>query len=677
MTNDYVNKALNIIGELNNNAFDTFCLLYGLIYCDRHLGLSTLTHSIECLNIEAIKNEAVNELNEDIFIRLDTANLGCVKIIEWLRKNPPLSPIEDVLGALHLTISEEAKRKKLGEHYTNQELINIIFDEIDIENNLNNNLIDPACGSGNFLVCFVSRLLFKCKDSNTTNETIRKIFDRELISGVDIQDITCLIAKIRLLMIIVDFSKVGYPCKSIPVYQLDTLIEGESEILTDNQYDIVATNPPYLRYHSLDDKLRNIYKKSYYSAKGKYDIYTLFIEKSIRLAKKKSGKISIVCSDKFMASSYGEAIRSFVINNTNLVKVLDLSAIYPFDAAVLSAIYFFDNTVEAAAKEAAWEKLFWENNTAISREVGTIGFEDIWRYKSTQTENLFKKVIEHPDAKILKDYCKSILVGLQTTADSVFCKSMTNEFIEKNNIEKKLVFPMLRGRNLKKWGYEWSGKKVGVDTFVLYPYDEENNITKKIRLLQYPNVMKYLLDNKHILESRTYFESKSTKEWFEHWVERTHKTFRDIKILTPDLASECRFSLDTKGFFYNGTVYSIKLENNFKEDDYKYLLGVLNSNLILFCHKQLNPLHLQSKKYRFQSPIMKKYPIIFLDKNDDMYVRIVSLVDEIMKKARKRENIKNKEVELNNLIYEVYTLTHDETKVIENFLNENEMSSQS
>lgn len=57
---------------------------------------------------------------------------------------------------------------------------------------------------------------------------------------------------------------------------------------------------------------------------------------------------------------------------------------------------------------------------------------------------------------------------------------MSHEFVEKNNFERQLIYPLLRGRNLKKWHYKWNGQDNSKDTYVLYPYVlKEKNSTNK------------------------------------------------------------------------------------------------------------------------------------------------------------------------------------------------------
>lgn len=672
MMNNYINKAVLFLKKLDGSELKTFFLLYGISYCNKYINLTSLLDNYKEINLDELKNEAQNKLSFDIFQYLDEHSDSAIKILDWLRKNPPPETTEDILGTIYLVLSEDKKRKKLGEHYTRIDLINLIFTEYKIEENINKTIIDPACGSGNFLVIYVYRILSKYKNSpEILREIIEKIYSRKLITGVDIQEFTCLITKLRLLMTMTKFSGKIRPNEKLPIFQLDSLSDDDSEVLKDNQYDIVATNPPYLRYHSLSEDKREAYRKRYFSAKGKFDLYTLFIEKSIKLSKNKTGKVALVCSNKFMTAAYGKSIRDYIKQNINLTKVLDLSDIFPFKAAVLSAVYFFEAPKKDLINEPRWDKVIQENERLFVRQLGTVYLGDTWRYTSLKTEVVFQKIMQQPKAKELKEYIQSILVGIQTTADDVFCKYMTREFIEKNYFEKELFFPMLRGKNLKKWGYHWTGDIEASDTFVLYPYIEENGTTQRIQLDKYPNVMRYLLENKSILKQRTYIKEKGTKEWFEPWVERSHNTFKNVKILTPDLASECRFSLDTSGFFFNGTVYSIRLMEGYGLDDYKFLLGILNSNITLFIHKQLNPIHLHSKKYRFQSPVMKKYPIIFLNKRDSEYKKLVALVDDILRASCEGECLLEKEKELNRQIYKIYNLDQHDVEIIEEFLDIN------
>ncbi|OOR37590.1 hypothetical protein BW895_25955, partial [Bacillus cereus] len=616
----FIDNAIKFLKRQENmstSMLTNFFLIYTIVFCSQYINIRNLEN--KKVNLYSLKDEAKSKLNRFLFDNLDLNDKEIIKYIEWLRQNPPIYTNEDILGSIYMLTLEKNKRKQLGEHYTRRDLIELINKELLSSRVYEKRIIDPACGSGNFLV----NILGKALENNSLGERKRvldHLENRKFLVGIDIQELPCLVTKLRMLMEIVHYNKEVDPMFNYPVFQLDSLLSDEV-LLENNSYDLVITNPPYLRYQLIEETKREKLRERYNAAVGRFDLYPLFIERGIDLAKG-NGKVIILCSDKFMSSEYGRGIREYVRTNARLTKVTDLNTIYPFKAAVLSAIYQFEKVKDNKPENAVWLKAYINNHGISTKKHGEVIIEEKWRYINSNSEEILNKIILNSNT-LLGDITSKISIGLQTTADKVFCKFMSHEFVEKNNFERQLIYPLLRGRNLKKWHYKWNGQDNSKDTYVLYPYVLKEKKTVPINLSDFPNVSDYLYSYKGELEGRPYFKGKRQKKWFEHWTAHSFDFFKEVKILTPDIASECSFSLDTQGCFYNGTAYSIKLEVNYDIDDYKYVLGLLNSKVINFFHKKISTTHLESNKYRFQAPIMKNYPLVMLDKNDSRYIEIV------------------------------------------------------
>ncbi|MEX3748285.1 MULTISPECIES: Eco57I restriction-modification methylase domain-containing protein [Lysinibacillus] len=659
----YIKETVNLFKKKKHHNLESlknYFLIYCISFCSNYLKLVEWEKNAEEIDFRKLKFEAMEKLNNSIFETLDLEDNNLLIYSKWLKENPPIYTTEDILGSVYMMFSEKEHRKKMGEHYTKNNLVEFIIKELGSYISVDKKIIDPACGSGNFLVRILSVLL-----SNGTYEEnkilINKLMNEEFLVGIDIQEIPCLITKIRFLMEVVYYQKEIDSKIVFPIYRRDSLLETD-ELLADNQYDLVVSNPPFLRYQLIDLNTRKQLKDSYVSATGRFDLYPLFIEKSLKITKS-NGKVVVLCSDKFMEAQYGKGIREFIEKNSQLSCVYDLSSIFPFKAAVLSAIYFFDKPLNPEPSiPANWFKVT-QKLEGIKKEIlGEVIYEEKWRYVNLKREKLLIKIQKNANL-ILNDIISEISVGLQTTFDDAFLKEMTKDFIIKNNFEMDFLKPLLRGRNLNKWNYKWSGLTKKVDTYVLYPYENINGKSIPINIDKFPNIEKYLLTYYKELNERTYFVNHSSKKWFEHWNARSFGLFEGVKILTPEISSSNRFSLDTQGYFYNGTVYGIKLKQEYDLNDYKYLLGILNSNLLNFVHKNLNSTHLQSKKYRYQASIMKKYPIV-LYKDTPFYKKVISIVDKLLKESSKSEKL---EEELNQLIYKLYKIDNNDQLIIEEF----------
>jgi Type I restriction-modification system methyltransferase subunit len=247
----------------------------------------------------------------------------------------------DILGNLYEKYLPGGERKRLGEFYTPTEIIDYILTSVgytysyDIETK---DLLDPACGSGGFLVRATRRLIsrFLMKFGKTDKKELRdpknwkEIINRlspdeskiileslqEHIYGLDINPFACHIAEMNMLFQIIDlYQKVrekypDYKLKRFKIYRTNSLekptqkqildwtysvfLEEQEEIdgIKKKKFDFVVGNPPYVRVQMLDERIRKYLTKSYKSAFSNFDLYIIFIERGLDWLKQ-NGKFGL------------------------------------------------------------------------------------------------------------------------------------------------------------------------------------------------------------------------------------------------------------------------------------------------------------------------------------------------------------------------------------------------
>ena len=280
----------------------------------------------------------------------------------------------DVLGNLYEKYLPSGERKKLGEFYTPVEVIDYILTSVgytyshEIENK---DLLDPACGSGGFLVRATRRLIsrFLIKFGKADKKELRdpknwkEILDRlnpdeakiildsikEHIYGFDINPFACHIAEMNLLFQVIDlYQKVKrkypqYKLGRFNIYQTDSLEVPKQKQITDfgnhydyfaerekideiknKKFDFVVGNPPWggILKREKGTLLSERLKEDYISAVGKYDIYVLFIEKGIKWLKNK-GRFGYITQNRFLRADYGKKLREFLLENSKIEKIVD------------------------------------------------------------------------------------------------------------------------------------------------------------------------------------------------------------------------------------------------------------------------------------------------------------------------------------------------------------------
>lgn len=438
------------------------------------------------------------------------------------------------------------------------------------------------------------------------------------------------------------------------------------ELNPDNGFDIVIGNPPYIEFKKVDANTKNTYKK-FETAKGKYDVFVLFIEISERLLKN-GGVHSFINPTTFMMKDYGSALRKFIQTKFKINEIIDFSDYQIFEGVTTFTGIFNFSKSNDFKYDFLYHRLYSNSSGKISIDTllasktnsefkelipinSSLITDNNWLFSNASDAIIIDKL--HSVNLRLKDITKYIFVGIQSGKDEVFF--IDKELIEKYHLERRLLHKILKGKDIKKYSSVWGG------TYIIYPYDLKSNssISELELKSKYPNIYSYLKSNKKNLAGRDYFE-KSNKFWYELWCERNYLKFQEIKIINCEISSNNRFHLDEDGFLGNTKTFNTVLKKEYSA--YYYLiLGILNSNLLNFYHKRI-----ASPKaggfYDYKTQFIEKYPII-LSKEKKIEENVKKIL--LLKKNNPNSDTSNIEIEIDNLVYKLYNLSYDEVKLIE------------
>ena len=113
-------------------------------------------------------------------------------------------------------------------------------------------------------------------------------------------------------------------------------------------FDIVIGNPPYVSLEKIGN-IKNEYKKIYEVADGRADLYCLFYEMGMRIAKKQTGLLCYITSNKWMRAGYGSKLRGFFAEHSPL-KLIDFGGFKVFQSATVDTnILLIKNQEQDAA----------------------------------------------------------------------------------------------------------------------------------------------------------------------------------------------------------------------------------------------------------------------------------------------------------------------------------------
>lgn len=283
---------------------------------------------------------------------------------------------QDIIGHLYAHYATEEHRHHTGMYYTPPEVVDYILDRVGFRGKevATATLLDPACGSGTFLVRAVRRVLeaFRDKGGKIPEENLAFALKAvaENLVGLDVNPFACYLAEINLLIQVMDLLEgikhlgqdVGLD--RFRVYNTDTLVarfpsaaflDGdlwpeEKVKLTPEAFDFVVGNPPYVRADApgmkeyrdavknqlpLRERVEGVLQK-------KWDLYVPFVALALEWARE-GGKVGLLVSASIEDTSFAEAIRNRLLQHT-LLEVAHLNGKELFPDAVV------DNTILVVQK---------------------------------------------------------------------------------------------------------------------------------------------------------------------------------------------------------------------------------------------------------------------------------------------------------------------------------------
>jgi hypothetical protein len=589
-------------------------------------------------------------------------------------------------------------------------------------------ILDPACGTGEFLIRAIDVLLeisteiqaqkeasgqythtVKGKKSGSVsyqtfgkdveNKEIRRIIQNN-IHGVDINEEAIEITKLNM------FLKLATSSQQL-IDLSKNIREGNSLIDDPNvdpnafdwnkefpeKFDIVIGNPPYLRVqglHENNEKSIEFFEKKFRSATGRYDLYILFLEKGIQLLKE-NGLLSFILPNKFLGSEYGREIRKIIYEKNLLYAFLNFKHNFVWKkVSTYTGIVFLkkslnktfqyheiedikNTSLEAVVKSLTKKNYFKLNSNILSSKK--------WNLKSGKNLIILEK-IENSGPDLLY-YFQNILQGIVTGNNDIYCITKIKE--KKNNVvvfskklnseiefEKENIFSVLGGRDIKRYKHVLKNKNN-----LIYPYYFKKGIqeARTIDTLEkeYPLLFKYLNNFKKDLIHLKNKYKMNPINW--HHLHRPRKLswFNQEKIITPQISLGCNMTLDKTGFLHMDQVYSF-IKKSTTDIPNEYFLGILNSKLLWFFIKSTSPV-LRGGYYSFKSKYLELFHIPKYVNNESQN-KIIKNVKQIIEFESIHHNqyeipekqflqIEKLENEINEIVYSLYDLDDTEKKIVE------------
>ena len=512
-------------------------------------------------------------------------------------------------------------------------------------------IVDPACGSGAFLITAFEYLL------NYNNYLNDKIFDltgtKDLFSdttkeilqnnifGVDLNKESVEITKLSLWLKTADKNKTlatlenNIKCGNSLIDDIE--IAGElafdwekefPQVFKNGGFDVVVGNPPYVRVQGLKENYleqTKYYEKNYVSATGSYDIYALFMEKGFKLINK-NGLVSFILPHKFLVTDFGSGIRKFFVEKRAVESLLHFGSELVFSEA---STYTCIVTLSKKNKEKILFKKVNPNKISEIFKWDKMDYNLLsnknWDLQSEEIYNLIKKLKKQPYT--VEEVFKSIFQGIATSLDDVYVfegkeegniiKGYNKKFDYEFEIEKELVKPILGGKEVSKYC------NMKIKNYVLFPYHRINNKMEIVDIKYIENNLpltkKYLENFEKEIKGREKGKMSNRQDWYAYIYPKNLDKFDSSKIMTREISLGCNMTYDSEGKIYHNTkVYSFVKNKKFNVDD-KFYLALLNSKVMWFFIKNTGSEY-SGGYYVFKTNYLKPFPLPEIPDNAEMFI---------------------------------------------------------
>ena len=362
--------------------------------------------------------------------------------------------------------------------------------------------------------------------------------------------------------------------------------------LTEHPFDIVIGNPPYIQLQNNGGELAKLYADCGYKTFARTgDIYCLFYERGLQLLKD-GGHLCYITSNKWMRAGYGEKTRSFFADSTNPKLLIDFAGVKIFESATVDTnILLFS---KSANQHKTWCAVSNKQNKDSVKNLSVFvqqqGVEcnfagsDSWVILSPIEQSIKRKI--EAVGTPLKDWDINIYRGVLTGYNDAFIISTEkrDEILancqsdEERKKTAELIRPILRGRDIKRYGYSWA------NLWIINTHNGIKGKLPRVDVNEYPAIKAHLDqywdkiskradkgDTPYNLRNCAYMEDFSKPKIV--WAAELARTGN-------------AFALDFDNNMVGNTGYILTIPSN-NQDELLYLLAFLNSRFMLYSLNQI------------------------------------------------------------------------------------------
>lgn len=428
----------------------------------------------------------------------------------------------------------------LADYYADQDLATLVA-------------IEPACGSGAFLIPMVERLLASCARHGREIDTAAGA-----IRAYDLLPVNVALSRRAVERVLREHEVPAATAAELSatwVTQADYLLKDHEA----DSADLVCGNPPYIRLENIPAERSNAYRLACPTMGGRADVFVGFYETGLKTLKP-GGRLAFICADRWMRNAYGKALRQLVAERYAVDVALTMHDVDAFEEQVSAypavtvlragrqAKALVADTTKAFGQATAEQLVKWVSSgdgEPLHREGLSAAWLPHWFTTTSgwptgspdrlalvaQLEERFP-LIEATGAKVG--------IGLASGADSVYI-TMRADVAEPDR-----MLPMVMRADLRSGAIEWSGH------YLVNPWSPD----RLVDLTDWPKLRGYYQSHLSTLRARNVARRNPGRE--HRTIDRVIEGLRETpKLLMADMSERIWPVLDEGEFYPHHNLYWI------------------------------------------------------------------------------------------------------------------------
>lgn len=448
-------------------------------------------------------------------------------------------------------------------------------------------IVDPACGSGAFLVAAFDEMARRYRDAVKALEALEveidfDVFD-EIVTknlyGVDLNPESVEITRLSLWL---KTARRDHRLQNLEA----TIRDGNSliadpaftdrpfdwttafpEVTARGGFDVVIGNPPYVRMEHLKP-IKPYLSEHYVVADDRTDLYAYFFEKGVHILKD-GGRLGYISSSTFFKTGSGENLRTFLGDGVGIEDVIDFGDVQVFEGVTTYPAILTLRKGESGGEGAlrflgVTDKAPEDLGRDFARRATTMPRARLgkasWQFEDDALAALRSKIVG--GRKTLGEVYGAPLYGIKTGLNEAFVidRATRDALVARDPNSVDVLKSFLKGENIKRWRIESD------DLYLI------NTPKGQVDIEAYPAVRDWLAPFKDALEKRA-----TDQGWWE--LQQGQLAYQPAlqlpKIAYQDITATNPFALERDGSLLANTCYFVPTED-------AALLGLLNSKLAWF-----------------------------------------------------------------------------------------------